>query len=278
MRLLVLFALTFVLSAHAEEKRISAPYKKPAKKVAPVKTEEKKEDTAATESEPEKKEESTWEKAKDKAADAAEVAAEGVQKATKSLALARERRDERKWTITGNYQVFEMWVLTKYGFTVGYNRSQSSTYEFEYMHGSIGVGKFGISLAEISETRMSLLWRSYGSRNSFNFFSGIYYNELEAGYGSDWLTSVPGGYAELVSIKTLGISWGLGNRWITKGGFVWGFDWFHMNIPVVVLNSDNAFVDATTDPQDREDAEEAQDWFERFPELAALKIQLGFSW
>jgi hypothetical protein len=285
MRRLLLLFLAFSLLAHAEEKRISAPYKKPVKKATEEKKAESKkaEDNGSTPGEEdatgeEKKEESTWDKAKHKAEDAGEAIAEGAQKAKKSLAAARELREERVWNITGNYQLFEMWVLTKYGFTLGYNASPSSTYEFELMHGSIGLGKFGIDLAEIKETRMSLIWRSYGRRNSFNFITGVFYNDLEAGYGSDWLSTVPGGHVDAISIKTLGITWGLGNRWVTRSGFIWGFDWFHVNIPLVVLESKNAFVDSTSNAQDRSDAQDAQDLFERFPEFAAIKVQLGFSW
>lgn len=279
----VLGLLVFVVGLNAGAQ--SAPAKKPT----PAKTEAKsasetsssgsgKPDLAPAGTPEPKNEPTVLENVKAGAEDIAKDVAAGAEKVQQSLNTTRENRSAREWTITGNYNFFEMWVVTKYGFTLGWNRSPASTYEFEFMKGSIGLGKYGIDLADISETRMSLIWRSYGKRQSFNFITGLYYNELEAGFGSDYLSTVPGGYVDLLSIKTLGITWGLGNRWITKGGFVWGFDWFAVHIPVFILEKDDAFTSASTSAEYREDVDDAVSFFSRIPAVGALKVQLGFSW
>ncbi len=268
MRRLILLALSIAcLATFAEEERITAPYKGKKKEAA------NEEPKKASE-----EDKSTWDKVKEGASDAAEAGQEGLQKAKASLAAARERRANSEWTITGNYSLFETWTLNKYGFTIGYNKSESTTYELEYMRGSFGFGYLGIDLASITEQRISLLWRTYGKRNSFSMHTGIFYYDFSAGYGNDYLSSVAGGYVEAYELKSLGLTWGLGNRWQSKGGFVWGFDWFAIHMPLVILEENNPYVNATTDAQDREDAEDAANYFRRFPMFAVVKVQLGFSW
>jgi hypothetical protein len=286
----LLIAFTLLGAPDAFAQTPTPKTKKPVtvKKATPESESAKKEDKTGEEAstakppvekdEPVAKEPTVLENVKAGAEDIAKDASKGVEQVKQALNTTRENRAAREWTITGNYNFFEMWVMTKYGFTLGWNRSPSSTYEFEYMKGSIGLGKYGIDLADISETRMSLLWRSYGKRQSFNFITGLYYNELEAGFGSDFLSSVPGGYVEVLGIKTLGVTWGLGNRWITKGGFVWGFDWFAVHIPVLILEKNDDYLQVSSSQDDRDEVSDAIDIFTHLPALGALKLQLGFSW
>lgn len=221
----------------------------------------------------------TWEKVKEGTGEAVDYGIEKTQDLARSLGKTYLRREATKWSVTGNYSLFEMWVLTKYGFTVGYNRSTASTYELEYMKGSIGFGYFGIDLGEISEQRLAVRWRSYNKRNSFNFTTGLYYNWIDVHLGSDLLSSVSGYQAkvDVMELQTLGVSWGLGNRWQTSGGFVWGADWLTIHLPLITTKQEHPFIDASNSAAARDDAQDALKIFRRIPSLAALKIQLGFS-
>jgi hypothetical protein len=261
------------------------------KKEAEKKAEPKKDDDKISNSETDKavfekkeNEPGTWEKVKEKTGDAVEDAvefgSEQSQKVGRTLGAARTRRQDSTWTFTGNYALFEMWTLTKYGLTVGYNKDESTTYEFEYMRGSLGFGYFGIDLGEISEQRFGLNWRTYGKRNSFSFVTGLYYNMLDMHLGSDALATVAGtqrAKVDLLEIETVGLHWGIGNRWQTKGGFVWGADWIAINLPLWIVKQEHPFIDATTSAKYQDDAKDALRFFRRIPEIAALKIQLGFS-
>jgi len=246
---------------------------------------------AETKDKKEPEEPGTWEKVKEKSGEAYEYSKEkageavdyGAEKSKdlrRSLGAARERRGNSQWTFTGNYSLFEMWVLTKYGVTVGYNRSPSSTYEFEYMRGSLGFGYFGLDIGKISEERFALLWRSYGRRNSFSFVSGLYYNKLDVHLGSDLLASVSGqdrAKVDIMELQTVGLSWGVGNRWQTSGGFVWGADWLVLNVPVWIVKQEHPFIDSSNSAEARDDANDTMRILRRIPAVAALKIQLGVS-
>jgi hypothetical protein len=127
---------------------------------------------------------------------------------------------------------------------------------------------------------LGLNWRSYGKRNSFSFVTGLYYNVLSMRLGSKALDSVVSGLrtsVDLLEIHTVGINWGIGNRWQTKGGFVWGADWIAINVPLWIVKQEHPFIDASYNEGFREDAQTALSFFRRIPEIAALKIQLGFS-
>nr|HMN69337.1 hypothetical protein [Bdellovibrionales bacterium] len=170
------------------------------------------------------------------------------------------------------------WTMSRYGLTVGWNRSGSSTYEFEYTRGSLGFGYFGVDIGELAEQRFALNWRSYGRRNSFNFVTGLYYNELEIHIGSKYLTTVANvPEVDLLKLNTIGVSSGIGNRWQTKKGFVWGADWLVVHVPLTVTKEQNKFINETRDPDDRGDVDSGMKVLRRIPALAGLKVQLGFS-
>jgi len=230
--------------------------------------------------EPVKKDKSTWEKVKEGTAKTFEYTKEKVHEAGGAMAATRTNRAATKWTFSGHYSFFETWVLTKYGMTVAYNRSPSSTYEFEFAKGSVGFGVFGLDIAKLEEQRLALRWRTYCQRNTFNMNYGIYYNKLSARLGSELLDSVSGGpktSVELLELSTVGVSWGLGHRWQTKGGFIWGADWLTIHMPVFVVKESTPYMDANVSQSDRNAADDTWRELKRFPEFAVIKAQLGFS-
>jgi hypothetical protein len=227
---------------------------------------------------------SKWEKLKDnvteKAKEAYQVTGEKVKEAQVALSEARDNRSATKWSITGDYSVFETWVLSKYGATIAYNSTPFDTYELEYMKGSFGWGYFGIDIGKISEQKATLLWRSFNQRNTLNFITGIYYDKFDIHLGSDMLATVSGNTqssVELVELATAGLTWGVGNRWQTKKGFVWGADWFVINVPLTVIREKNSFVDTTTDADKRKETVDAMNVLKHFPAFAVFKVQLGVS-
>jgi hypothetical protein len=148
------------------------------------------------------------------------------------------------------------------------------------MRGSLGFGYFGVDIGKISEERFGLLWRSYNRRNSFNFSTGLYYNKLDVNLGSKMLASVSSSQranVEVMELETAGVSWGLGNRWQTRSGFVWGVDWLVVNIPLWIIKQEHPFLDESNDENARKNARDALRVFRRIPSVGTLKIQLGFS-
>ncbi len=241
-------------------------------------------------SEKQEKDKTTWDKVKESSSDALDKTKDVLEKGydkskdvLKStgevLASAKDFRAERHWIITGNYSYLDMMVPGKYGLTVGYVKDPANTYELDYMRGSFGLGWLGVDIGTIKEQRLSLLWRSYNKRNTFNYQMGLNYNIFDVHLGSKLINKLVGANYDysVMNIETLGISWGLGHRWQTKGGFVWAFDWLQVHMPIVVLRQDTPFIDATPDNNDRDNAKTTVNIIKRFPRVVALKLQLGFT-
>lgn len=209
-----------------------------------------------------------------------DTAEKAVTETKKVLSAAKDHRADSRFVITGNYSYIDLLIPSKIGFTAGYVTSAANTFELDYMRASLGFGWMGLDIGSLTEERIALLWRSFNKRNSFNFQSGIHYNKFRVHLGNDLLARVtanPGFDFTFMEFETLGLSWGLGNRWQTKSGFVWGFDWFQIHVPLVKLNEKTPYLAAATNAEDREDAEDASRVIRNFPRLVALKLQLGFS-
>lgn len=197
-----------------------------------------------------------------------------------NLNPASARRAQTKWNVSLNYSLFDMWLPSKYGATIAYQKSAADTFELEYMRGSLGMGWMGFDLGSVTEERLALQWRSYNQRNSLNFAMGLNYNVMTVHIGNKYLSSVAPGQApdvDLFKVGTLGLSWSVGNRWQTETGWTWGADWFGLHVPLTTISEDTKYIDATSDPDNKRDSEKLKDWLVGFPRLVLFKIQLGLS-
>ena len=199
-------------------------------------------------------------------------------KSTASM-TSRELRELNRHSFLVNYSFFDTWIPGKYGATYAFNASPSGSWEVEYLRGSISVPFFIEDLGKITDQRLTLMYRSFSQRNSFSFLYGANYSSFKFQLGPDYLATITGGNAstfDVVSVETLGITWGMGNRWQINKAII-SFDWFVINIPVVVLESEAPFLEATASESSKEDIRDVLDIIEKFPTLAILKFQLGFS-
>ena len=212
---------------------------------------------------------------------ALEAGEDKVSEARLALGSARDNRTLTKWTLTGNFTLLETWVLTKYGFTAGYNDSASNTYEFEYMRGSLSFGKFGMDIGGIDEQRFALVARSFNKRNSFNVTYGVFYSEFDAHLGNDILATVsgvPASTVDLARVTIFGFTGGLGNRWQMENGFVWGVDWIMLHVPLFLIEKEAPFLDNSNSPVKKDDVADVLDIFRKVPGLGILKFQVGLSY
>ena len=196
----------------------------------------------------------------------------------KTLGSSKESRAEKRYGVLGNFSLFEMWVLTKYGFTLEYIANPSWTWEFEYMHGSLSFGYFGLNIGRIQESRASILARSFGHRNSLNFLMGVFYDTFDLHLGSSLLDSVPGvpsSQIDLVRTHAMGLTWGIGNRWQTSQGFILGIDWLVINLPLTHFGQKSAFLDASNDTHYEDQVRNALNLLNKIPSAGILKFQVG---
>lgn len=190
-------------------------------------------------------------------------------------------RLETRWSFLAQYSLLDLWVPSKWGVAASYQQDSTFTYEFDYLRGSLSYGAFGLDLAGVTETRYSLLRRSYGARNSFNYILGVFYDEFKAHLGSKYLASLSNserGYATLIESSALGASVGIGQRWQAHNGLTWSVDWITLHIPILIVRNELPFLAASSDPQKAQEVRNGVAEFRRFPALSVLKIQGGFSW
>ncbi len=221
---------------------------------------------------------STWEEVKKTSNRVLEKGKESVTEAVSELDSTKAYREAYSHNLLGTFSLLDTWIPGKWGGTYTYNKSASSAWEFEYLKGTyapIGISELG----EFSDLRLTLFYRSFSKRNSFNFMYGIYYNSFKLGIGDAILNRISSGYIpnfDVVSIETMGISWGFGNRWHLKR-FLFAVDWFTINIPLVTLESEAPFLETTTSQEDKNDIRDAMDIIEKIPTLAIFKLQFGYS-
>lgn len=203
-----------------------------------------------------------------------------VDQVKKSLDETKDRRAQSKFFILGNWAPYDLIIPSKFGATLGLVRSEQKTWELEYMRGSVSVPSIIEDLGKMTDTRISLMARSYSDRNSFNLSYGLSYFDFSMTLGDKLLNRVTGGNypaLDLVQVQSLGAHFGIGNRWVFKKNFTLGVDWISWSQPLIILKKNNTFADYATNKKDKDDVETAVNIISYFPRISALKLQLGFS-
>lgn len=188
-------------------------------------------------------------------------------------------RTQKHYALGFNFSPLDMWVPFKWGANFSYTPTEKVTWELEYIKGSVSRAVLLIDIGRIEDERVTLMRRSFAGRNSLNFIWGLYYERFSASLGNDFLatvTGVPIHSVDMLEVTTLGVSWGVGNRWHTQSGVTIGFDWFTINIPILT-DVKEGFTRNTTDPKKRNSVKNVLDKFENIPTLGLAKIQIGYS-
>lgn len=196
---------------------------------------------------------------------------------------AAESRDERvltKWTVLASYSYFDLWVPSKVGVSAAFNHAGSDSYEIQFDRGSVGFDYFNVSLGKVSDDRVSIIWRHFSQRNSFNYFVGLHHSAYKIKLGDDLLKTVgvsQRGAVEMMEISQLGPTLGFGNRWQSKSGIVWSFDWLTLNFPLWTLKSRTPFLETSTNSRAQKDVQDVLRALKNVPTGAVVKIQLGYA-
>lgn len=202
------------------------------------------------------------------------------EQVSKTLEETRLRRENSRHLVLGNYSPLDLLIPSKYGLTLGWIQNASRTWELEYLKGSVSVPFIVEDLGEMTDTRITLLGRSYAARNSFNFSYGLSYLDFSLHLGDKILNRVSGGgypSLDLVKLEALGFNIGLGNRWTFKHNITFGVDWVSWTQPLVVLSKKSIFLDYASNQQDKDDVDDALNLVSYFPRFVLLKLQIGMS-
>lgn len=223
---------------------------------------------------------------KDKASDALRKTGQGIKKASEEVkeALDASARRRGESTVIGlvDYSLYDLLIPSKIGATVGWIPSAQSTYELEYLRGSAKLPVVLEHLGSMTDTRISLLKRSYGARarGSFNFHYGVSYFMFDMKIGNDILSRASAGQIsdyDVVSIHSVGLVAGLGNRWTFNRGITLSVDWFSWAQPLFVTKRDVRVLDYISNSNDRSNVDGATKVIAYFPRFTFLKFQLGMS-
>lgn len=155
-----------------------------------------------------------------------------------------------------------------------------ASWELSYARGSISSPFFLVDIGSVSDTHMSLLYRSYSKRNSFAVIYGLNYYNFDAHLGGKYLSSISSGDPReynLLSVKSFGVTFGLGNRWQLRNGLSLGVDWFHLNIPLSVFEADADYLRSNADQDDKNEIDDVLNILKRVPTFSLLKLQVGYT-
>jgi hypothetical protein len=222
-----------------------------------------------------------WEKTKEVSSEIGEEVSEKTQEViadTKDkLDRTRQLRAENDFFVLGNYAPVDFLIPSKLGFTLGYNSNQDTSWELEFLQGSVSVPFVIKDLGKMTDRRISVIRRSYLGNNSFNISYGLSYFDFSIKIGDELLNRVSGNYPSLdvLELQSLGFNVGVGNRWQVSDSITFGIDWFSWSQPVLTTRDRSPFLDYATNPDDRKNAEDAKKWISYFPRLSFLKLQLG---
>jgi hypothetical protein len=212
--------------------------------------------------------------------DTAKNAAKDTSDITDAGKTSASRRSQSQYLVLGNYAPIDLIIPGKYGITLGWVRNPADTYEFEYLKGSVSVPFLIEDLGAMSDERISLNKRAFAERNSFNITYGITYFDYSIHLGSKILNRLTSGSypsVDLIESQSLGINFGIGNRWTFDHNITLGVDWFSWAQPLVVISEKSAFLDYVSNETDKKNVEDALDAISYFPRWSVLKVQIGMS-
>ena len=181
--------------------------------------------------------------------------------------------------VNGSYSPYDLIIPSKWGLSLGYNKDNNNQYELEYIVGTIAVPFIIDDLGKMSDSRISLIKRSYLGSNSFNISYGLSYFDFNLVLGDKLLNSLSSGVypaVDVASVKSIGFNVGLGNRWQYNKNLILGVDWFSWSQPLHLIKKEAPFLDYSTNESDKKTVSDALNLIAYFPRLAIIKLQIGW--
>lgn len=183
-------------------------------------------------------------------------------------------RDDSFGSLMVGYQFVSTWVPGKYAgsYTQILNKDWSLELEYVTSERSVEIGDF--ELGKIKEERFTFFGKYYLT-NSFHFSFGPYYYQYTIDTAGSLKNLANQDFDEKWDITGLGAAFAFGNRWQTKWGITYGFDWVRMNYPLYTawLNKDTGEVEEAS----RKDANRSFELLRKIPSFAFFTVNLGYT-
>ncbi len=208
----------------------------------------------------------------------------GAEKVSNSMIEAYRTSSERALdsrkahsaTVLFSYSPLDLLLPSKTGGNFAWHGDADTLYELDYSASSVKIGIQGADLSAMKETRISLLKRNF-SGGAFNWYWGVNYNAMNAHISQVLMSTTGNGVSDLVDVQTLGLSIGVGHRWVIKEKWSLGVDWFSWAQPLAILKKEAPFINETSNGEYKGDIDKVLTVAGYFPRWAAFKLYIGYS-
>lgn len=195
-----------------------------------------------------------------------------------TTAETKNSREQNNFFGYISYSPLDLIIPSKIGATLGYNKNVNTTWELEYLKGSVAIPFLVKDLGKMTDERISIIGRSYMGSNSFNFNYGLSYYDFTVHLGDAILNRMTSGvypFIDVLEIQSLGFNIGIGNRWTFAKNLSLGVDWISWSQPIYTISRKSDFLKYATNQSDKDDVDKTLRWIAHFPRLTLLKLQLG---
>jgi hypothetical protein len=184
-------------------------------------------------------------------------------------------RDDSFGSLMGGFQFLNTWVPSKLtgSYTQIFNRSFSA--ELEYATSQRNISIAGVDVGLLKESRYTFLFKYYIG-NTFHVSLGPYVSDLSFDLDNK-ITDVFGRRLnDKAEISSVGVAFGIGNRWQFNNGITVGLDWLRISQPTGVYKvKDRIFKGLDDDKKD--DVKRTGKLFRTFPAFTFFGVNLGYT-
>lgn len=178
------------------------------------------------------------------------------------------------------YSPIDLLIPSKFGLTLGYIENTDTTWQLEFVRGSLSAPFFFTDIGKMTDQRISILRRNYFQTNSFYMSYGVSYMDFATKLGSEYISAATSGNIpeiDILRMRNLGVQFSIGNQWCITKHFVAGVDWVGIYQPLLQLDKKSAFLDNTTNAELRDNVDEVIKALSYVPRLTFMKIQIGMT-
>lgn len=194
---------------------------------------------------------------------------------TSALAQSAKIREYSYGSVMGGYQFFNTWVSEKITGSYTFIYTKDISYEFEYAHSKKELDTAGVELGTVDETRYSLLVKYYLT-DTFYLAMGPYINELTIDLSKEIRDAAGVANTQDVEVSTLGVAFGIGNRWQYENGLTVGIDWLRINQPTGIYHVNNSAL-KDLEEDDKDDVKRTGRILRTMPAFTYLGVNVGYT-
>lgn len=184
----------------------------------------------------------------------------------------------RPWNLSVDLSTVSLFVPLKPGLTFAYAWDAAYSVEVSAMSGSLSAGWLSAELARYTETSYSVVVRSYGTRSSFHYLLGVSQENTRILIGNRYVDMATGvGSIDVAQTQSWALVLGLGQAWKLRNGFSFGIDYARIAYPLIVGNTDSAFLNSSADGDKKGFVADTLNTAAKIPRISFLQLNVGWT-